>query len=451
MLVRVHAASIHVGDCDPHAGRAVRHAPGDRAAQAEEPCSGNGHRGDGRGGRQGRDAVRPGDEVFGWCAGAFAEYAVRGGGPLCRSRPTSRSSRPRPSGCPPPLRSSSCATREGQAGAEGPDQRRVGGRGHVRRADRQGDRRRGDRRVQHRERGHGPVHRRRPVIDYTQEDFTQGGQRYDFILDNVGNHSLSDTRRALTPDGRLQSNGGGHSGGALGTRRSRKLGRRRMFVRQQLRPVGQVPEPRGPRRPEGARRSREGHAGHRRNVPAERDRQGDRSCRRRTCARNGRRRHVTQPRNRRHDSGARLMQNRSESDMHEDPRPRTVSTSILDKEMGTRIAYGPLIEDCSWPAFSCGDPFRRLVGLPSPHLTSSRTFGAATTLVTEFVRGRPGGGHWQGALSSVVKPRRANGPGLVAGWLRWSCWTSACSPADAALSGGSSSPPSAAVPRPGNC
>jgi NADPH:quinone reductase-like Zn-dependent oxidoreductase len=41
------------------------------------------------------------------------------------------------------------------------------------------------------------------VIDYTQENFTQGAQRYDVILDNVGNHSLSDTRRALKPDGIL--------------------------------------------------------------------------------------------------------------------------------------------------------------------------------------------------------------------------------------------------------
>ncbi len=47
------------------------------------------------------------------------------------------------------------------------------------------------------------------VIDYTQEDFTQGGQQYDYILDNVANHSLSDLRRALTPDGTLIPNGGG--------------------------------------------------------------------------------------------------------------------------------------------------------------------------------------------------------------------------------------------------
>jgi len=39
------------------------------------------------------------------------------------------------------------------------------------------------------------------VIDYTQEDFTQTGQRYDLIFDAVGNRSVSDYRRALSPDG----------------------------------------------------------------------------------------------------------------------------------------------------------------------------------------------------------------------------------------------------------
>src|SRR5438552_4067940 len=39
------------------------------------------------------------------------------------------------------------------------------------------------------------------VIDYVQEDFTKSGQRYDLILDCVGNHSLLAHRRALNPNG----------------------------------------------------------------------------------------------------------------------------------------------------------------------------------------------------------------------------------------------------------
>ena len=46
------------------------------------------------------------------------------------------------------------------------------------------------------------------VIDYTQEDFTKGGQRYDLILDAVGNHSLSACRRVLNPKGILVMAGG---------------------------------------------------------------------------------------------------------------------------------------------------------------------------------------------------------------------------------------------------
>ncbi len=39
------------------------------------------------------------------------------------------------------------------------------------------------------------------VVDYTKEDFTRTGQRYDLFLDAVGNRSLLDCRRVLTPDG----------------------------------------------------------------------------------------------------------------------------------------------------------------------------------------------------------------------------------------------------------
>ena len=39
------------------------------------------------------------------------------------------------------------------------------------------------------------------VIDYTREDFTSNGKRYDLIFDIVANHSFAEHRRALTPRG----------------------------------------------------------------------------------------------------------------------------------------------------------------------------------------------------------------------------------------------------------
>src|SRR5580700_2939319 len=46
------------------------------------------------------------------------------------------------------------------------------------------------------------------VVDYTQEDFTKSARRYDVILDCVGNHSLSEYRQVLTPNGALVMVGG---------------------------------------------------------------------------------------------------------------------------------------------------------------------------------------------------------------------------------------------------
>ena len=47
------------------------------------------------------------------------------------------------------------------------------------------------------------------VIDYTKEDFAKGPERYDVILDNVPNHSLSECRRILNPKGKYVMIGGG--------------------------------------------------------------------------------------------------------------------------------------------------------------------------------------------------------------------------------------------------
>ena len=54
------------------------------------------------------------------------------------------------------------------------------------------------------------------VIDYTTDDFTRESARYDVILDNVGNRPLSRLRRALAPAGILVLNGGGSPGHVAG-------------------------------------------------------------------------------------------------------------------------------------------------------------------------------------------------------------------------------------------
>ena len=47
------------------------------------------------------------------------------------------------------------------------------------------------------------------VIDYTKEDFTKGAERYDVVIDNVANHSLSECRKVLTENGIYVMIGGG--------------------------------------------------------------------------------------------------------------------------------------------------------------------------------------------------------------------------------------------------
>ncbi len=73
------------------------------------------------------------------------------------------------------------------------------------------------------------------VIDYTREDFADGRNRFDVILDIAGNRSLSHLRRALAPEGTLVIVGGEGGGRWLGgidrTLRALVLS---PFVRQKL-------------------------------------------------------------------------------------------------------------------------------------------------------------------------------------------------------------------------
>lgn len=54
------------------------------------------------------------------------------------------------------------------------------------------------------------------IIDYTREDFTKGAQRYDLIIDTVGNHALLEYRRAMTAEGILVIVGGPSEGKWVG-------------------------------------------------------------------------------------------------------------------------------------------------------------------------------------------------------------------------------------------
>ena len=73
------------------------------------------------------------------------------------------------------------------------------------------------------------------VIDYRREDFTTRAAAWDLIFDNVENRSLSEIRRALTPDGTLVLNSGtGASGLRMLVRLARPIVLSR-FSRQSLR------------------------------------------------------------------------------------------------------------------------------------------------------------------------------------------------------------------------
>jgi NADPH:quinone reductase-like Zn-dependent oxidoreductase len=79
------------------------------------------------------------------------------------------------------------------------------------------------------------------VIDYSHEDFAEGGPRYDLIFDNVENRTLADCRRALTADGMLILNSGTGAKGLKMLARLLKPILLSPFVRHDLRRYLSVP------------------------------------------------------------------------------------------------------------------------------------------------------------------------------------------------------------------
>jgi NADPH:quinone reductase-like Zn-dependent oxidoreductase len=72
------------------------------------------------------------------------------------------------------------------------------------------------------------------VIDYTRDDFADGPERYDLILDIGGNSRLSRLRRALTPTGTAVIVGGEEGGNLTGMNRQLRALALSSFVRQRL-------------------------------------------------------------------------------------------------------------------------------------------------------------------------------------------------------------------------
>jgi NADPH:quinone reductase-like Zn-dependent oxidoreductase len=235
VLVRIHAASIHVGDRLIMTGRPflMRMATGLR--HPRQPIPGTDIAGTVEAVGSGVTRFKVGDEVFGWTAGAFAEFASTPEDHLATKPATLSFEQAAAVGVSATtalqllrddgkVKAGQKVLINGASGGVGTFAvqiaKALGAEVTAVTSTRNADL----------VRSIGADH----VVDYTREDFTKGTQRYDFILDNVANHSLGDTRRALSPTGTLLPNGGGHTGG--GTGRLIRATIASMFVRGQGRP-----------------------------------------------------------------------------------------------------------------------------------------------------------------------------------------------------------------------
>jgi NADPH:quinone reductase-like Zn-dependent oxidoreductase len=236
VLVRVHAAAVGKGDWLtvrglPYVAR-LRYGlpkpkhpvPGFDVAGRVEAVGSNVTR------------PQPGDEVFGWCDGAFAEYA---------SVPQSQLA-PKPTNltfeqaAAVPISGFAALQALRDTGGVQPGQTVViigasGGVGNfaVQLAKAFGAEVTGVCSTKSADlvRSIGADH----VIDYTQQDFTRTGQRYDLILEMAGNRALADLRRALTAKGTLVLVGGSGGRWFMGTGRTLRAVALSPFVGQRLR------------------------------------------------------------------------------------------------------------------------------------------------------------------------------------------------------------------------
>jgi NADPH:quinone reductase-like Zn-dependent oxidoreductase len=245
VLVRVHVASVHIGDCHIIRGLPKLFRPLVYGARRPRtPVPGTDIAGVVEAVGAGVTRFQPGDEVQGWCSGAFATHAVAAERSLALKPPSLSFAEASAIGV------SAMTALQGlrdhgrlQAGQHVLVVGASGGVGSfaVQIAKALGAEVTGVCSTRNVElvRSLGADH----VIDYSTEDFTAGGPRYDLIFDNVGAHSLRASRRALKPGGRLLANGARIHGWVGGLGRVVGAGLQSVVVRGQGRPFVSLPDP----------------------------------------------------------------------------------------------------------------------------------------------------------------------------------------------------------------
>lgn len=236
VLVRVHAAGVAIGDWltvtgTPYVARPTYGLLGPKQEVAGYEMAGTVVAvGDNVAG------FAPGDEVFGWGSGTFAEYTLSAG-PLAHK--PERLSFEEAAAVPVSGLAALQALRDAGRVEPGTTVLIVGASGAVGTFAVQVAKALGaevtavcSTRNVDLVRSLGADH----VVDYTKEEIGDGGKRYDVIVDIAGNRSLSDLRGALTPTGTLVIVGGSGGKFLMGFDRTIRAGLLSPFVKQTLRP-----------------------------------------------------------------------------------------------------------------------------------------------------------------------------------------------------------------------
>jgi NADPH:quinone reductase-like Zn-dependent oxidoreductase len=236
VLVRVQAAAVNIGDWHLLRGipYAMRPAVGLLKPRHEIPGRDLAGRVEAVGGAV--EQFRPGDEVFGWCDGAFAEYACAEENSLL-AKPVNLTLEQAAAVGDSAFTALNAVRDQGRIQ---PGQKVVinGASGGV-----------GTFAVQIAKSFGADVTGvcsttnvdmvrsigADQVIDYTHEDFARAGRRYDVMLDLVGSRSLLDCRRSLTLQGTYVLVGVSDMGRWLGLARQIKVLSSSPFVRQRVR------------------------------------------------------------------------------------------------------------------------------------------------------------------------------------------------------------------------